>query len=107
MAMNILDIQKSVVKLVENEHKVREIKLSPEIIHMHLASELADVASVLENKDLRPDLYDEKNLREEVVDVVLVSLVLAHFCNVDIEKEISNKLLHASKHGLTKKQIRH
>ena len=52
---------------------------------------------------MRPELFNKENLKEEIVDVILESLILAYQCDVDLDKEISNKIEALyKKHGFLK-----
>jgi NTP pyrophosphatase (non-canonical NTP hydrolase) len=57
-----------------------------------LTEELGEVARQLSNKKIRPDLFDEANLKEEIVDVILEAIILANICEADLDKEISQKI---------------
>ncbi len=49
-------------------------------------------------------MFDNDNLKEEIVDVILETLILAHSCNVDLDKEITKKIDGLFKrHGFSQK----
>ena len=41
---------------------------------------------------MKPELFDEKNLHEEIIDVLLETIVLGNICSVDFETEINKKI---------------
>ena len=66
--------------------------MTQELSYIHLTEELGEIARQLTNKKMRPELFNEDNLKEEIVDVILEALILARSCNFDLEKEINNKI---------------
>jgi len=89
---DITRIQQRILNFAEQRMKEKNISPSVELTYIHLIEELGEVARQVTNKKLRPDLFDKENLKEEVVDVLLEALVLAHECDVDLEKDITRKL---------------
>jgi len=101
--MDINEIQKRIVEFAKKRAKAKNFQDNPELTFTHLVEELGEIARQLTNKKMRPELFDENNLKEEVIDVILESLILAHQCNVDLDKEISNKIEALyKKHGFLK-----
>ncbi len=90
--MDIKEIQSRVVKFAQKRAEAKKFKFSPELSYIHLTEELGEVARQLSNKQIRPELYNEKNLKEEIVDLILESLILAYICKVDLDKGIKEKL---------------
>lgn len=90
--MEIKDIQKRIVDFSNKRALAKKFELTPELSYIHLTEELGEVARQLSNKKIRPDLFDEKNLKEEIVDVILEALILADTCKIDLDKEIISKI---------------
>jgi NTP pyrophosphatase (non-canonical NTP hydrolase) len=67
-------------------------ELLPELSYIRLTEEVGKVAKQLFNKKVRPNLYDKANLKEEIVDVILEAVLLANLCEVDLDKDIRQKL---------------
>ena len=90
--MDIKQIQNRIVNFHKKRLQDKNLEATPELSLIHLTEELGEVARQIVNKKVRPDLFNEENLKEEIVDVILDSLILAHNCNVDLEKEINQKI---------------
>lgn len=90
--MDVKEIEKRIMNFVNQRTKSRNYELTSEHSYIHLTEELGEVARQLSNKKMRPDLFDENNLKEEIVDVILEAIILANTCKVDLDKEIQNKI---------------
>lgn len=93
--MDISQIEKEIMDFADQRAKSKfskDSKLTPEVSFIHLTEEVGEIARQLFNKTARPDIFDESNLKEEIADVILEAVVLAHLCKVDLNKEISFKL---------------
>jgi len=90
--MDIKEIQDRVIKFARKRAEAKKFEFTPELSYIHLTEEIGEIARQLSNKQIRPELFDEENLKEEVVDVILESLILAYICKVDLDKDIKEKL---------------
>ena len=90
--MDIEEIQKKIAEFVRHRANRKNFEITPEFIFIHLTEELGEVARQLVNKQIRPELFDEDNLKEEIVDVILDALVLSEACNISINEEIEKKM---------------
>lgn len=90
--MDIKEIEQQIVDFAKKRTSAKKFDLTPELSYIHLTEEVGEVAKQLSNKKIRPDLFDENNLREEIVDVILEAIILANSCKVDLDKEISQKI---------------
>ncbi len=90
--MDIKEIQQRIVDFAKKRAVAKKFELTPELSYIHLTEELGEIARQLSNKKIRPDLFDEQNLKEEIMDVILEALVLADTCKVDVDKELENKI---------------
>ncbi len=90
--MEMKKVQERIVHFAEQRARAKGVEYTPEIAYIHLTEELGEVAQQLFNKKLRPDLFDEENLREEIVDVILESLILADLCKVNLDHEVGKKI---------------
>ena len=91
--MDILEAQRRIVDWVEQrDASIDGYRSTPETSFVHLTEELGEVARQLTNRRVRQDRYDEANLKEEVVDVILESLILANLLDVELDSEIDNKI---------------
>ncbi|MFA4817371.1 MAG: MazG nucleotide pyrophosphohydrolase domain-containing protein [Parcubacteria group bacterium] len=66
----------------------RTVKLSEEV--GELCNEVL-LFNAMQRKDKQND-YDGKNLPNEIADVLIVTLLLAHAMNVDVEKALESKI---------------
>ncbi len=100
--MEIKEIEARIVDFAKKRASTKGFDLNSELSFIHLTEELGEVARQLSNKKMRPDLFDENNLKEEIVDVILETIILANICKVDLGKEI-NKKINAlfKKHGFS------
>ncbi|MBI2546794.1 hypothetical protein HYV81_06470 [Candidatus Woesearchaeota archaeon] len=90
--MDITKAQERIMKFVEQRMRAKKFNPTPELSYIHLTEEMGEIARQLSNKQMRSELYDEENLKEEIVDVLLETLILAKLCNVDLDKEIPKKI---------------
>ena len=90
--MDIKEIEKRIVDFAKKRASAKKFDLTPELSYIHLTEELGEVARQLSNKKIRPDLFDKDNLKEEIVDVILEATILANLCEVDLDKEIRQKI---------------
>jgi len=90
--MDIKEIEKRIVDFAKKRAAAKNFDLTPELSYIHLTEELGEVARQLSNEKMRPDLFDKENLKEEIVDVILESIILANLCELDLDKEISKKI---------------
>ena len=101
--MDINEIQSRIVDFAKKRAKAKNFEDNAELTFIHLAEELGEVARQLTSKKMRPDLFNNENLKEEIVDVILESLILAHQCNVNLDEEINKKIdALYKKHGFSK-----
>lgn len=90
--MDLKEIQNRIVNFSKLRASKKEYDLTPELVFIHLTEELGEIARQLSSKRMRPEKFDEENLKEEIVDVILESFVLANLCDVDLEKELAKKI---------------
>jgi NTP pyrophosphatase (non-canonical NTP hydrolase) len=90
--MDIKEIEKRIMDFAKKRASAKNFDLTPELSYIHLTEELGEVARQLSNKKIRPNLFDEANLKEEIVDIILEAIILANICEVDLDKEISQKI---------------
>ena len=90
--MEIDEIQNKIMKIAEKISEESGCKLEAELSWTHLMEEVGEIAREFFNKKARPEKFDEKNLKEEVCDVILESLVLAKLLNVDISEALNKKI---------------
>ncbi|MEX0920523.1 MAG: MazG nucleotide pyrophosphohydrolase domain-containing protein [Candidatus Pacearchaeota archaeon] len=90
--MDIKEIEKQIVDFARKRASAKKFDLTSELSYIHLTEELGEVARQLSNKKIRPEKFDEDNLKEEIVDVILEAIILANSCNLDLDKEINQKI---------------
>lgn len=100
--MDIKEIEQRIVDFAKKRVSAEKSELLPELSYIHLTEEAGEVARELFNKKVRPDLFNKENLKEEIVDVILEAVLLAHLCEVDLDKEIKQKIdLLFKRHGFS------
>ena len=90
--MDIKEIEKRIVDFAKKRVSAEKTELLPELSYIHLTEEMGEVARQLSNKKIRPNLFDKENLKEEIVDVILEAILLANLCEVDLDKDIKQKI---------------
>jgi len=90
--MEIEEIQKRIVEVAKLRQNKKGYTISEELSTIHLMEELGEIASQLFNKQARPDKFNRENLKEEVCDVILESMILADILNIDLSKELNDKI---------------
>ncbi|RMF92892.1 MAG: hypothetical protein D6734_11250 [Candidatus Schekmanbacteria bacterium] len=90
--MDIKEIEKRIVDFAKKRASAKNFDLTPELSYIHLTEEMGEIARQLSNEKIRPDLFDKDNLKEEIVDVILEAIILANLCEVDLDKEIKQKI---------------
>ena len=93
--MDIEYLQKRIVYFAEQRCKKEGIEINSQLSYIHLTEEVGEIAKQLINKEIRKDLYDENNLREEICDVILEALVLANeygINNQNLGKSLDEKI---------------
>jgi NTP pyrophosphatase (non-canonical NTP hydrolase) len=90
--MEIEEIQKRVLEFESKWAQQKNIEFTAELKALHLMEEVGEMSSQLFYKKTKPDRFDEENLKEEVIDVILVSLSLADELNINLQEEIQKKL---------------
>lgn len=90
--MEIKEIQKKSVEAVKNRLKKKGIVLDNELILIHLMEESGEIAQQIMNKKLDRKEMDIDNLGEEIADCMILLMTLASQFNLDIEKELLDKI---------------
>jgi len=81
--MDIEDIKRKYMHFMAQHSKQKGYGLDVETAFIHLSEEVGEVAQELINKKMRKDLYSDKKLREEIIDVIIEAIVLATVAGVD------------------------
>jgi dTMP kinase len=98
------DVEKKVMMFIDLLSKKENFIPSQEQSYIHLTEELGEVARQLSNKKMRPELFDEENLKKEIADVILESIILAKTSGIkDLGKELNDKIKELfDRHGFEK-----
>ena len=88
----IEDIEKKIMKLARKREKEKGFQYTPELAYLQLTEELGEVARQLSNKKMRQDLFDNNNLKDEIADVILESIILGKLIGMDIGKQLDDKI---------------
>jgi NTP pyrophosphatase (non-canonical NTP hydrolase) len=90
--MEISEIQKQIEETVDILDQKFKCKHTPEITLIHLMEEIGELASQINNPNMRNKPIDMANLEEELADVLILAVKLASCYNIDMEKAIKNKI---------------
>jgi NTP pyrophosphatase (non-canonical NTP hydrolase) len=92
MTENINELQKRIMEFAKKRAKIKNYKLNEEISLIHIMEELGELSSQMFNKKARPEKFKPENLKEEICDVILESMILSKILNMDLAKELNNKI---------------
>ena len=90
--MEIEEIQKRIVEVAKLRQNKKGYNNTEELSTIHLMEELGEIASQLFSKQARPDKFNRENLKEEVCDIILESMILADILNINLSKELNDKI---------------
>lgn len=90
--MEINEIQERISEFGRKRAETKGYELNEEICAIHLMEELGELSAQIFNKKARHEKFNEKNLKEEVCDVILESMILAKKLNIDLSKELNSKI---------------
>jgi NTP pyrophosphatase (non-canonical NTP hydrolase) len=90
--MNIEEICDRIYTFQEKRISALGAELTPELVFIHLSEEIGEIARQLVNRKLPIRKYEEENLKEEITQAILDSLVLSKIFNVDLPNAITSKM---------------
>ncbi len=99
--MEIKELQKRVLEVEKKWAAKKGFEFTEEISIIHLMEEVGEIARQLFNKKARPEYFNKENLKEEVIDVILVSLCLADKLDINLSEELINKINKLNKRDYT------
>lgn len=89
----IEDIEKRVMEFAKLSENKNNFKYTSEQAYIHLTEEIGKIARQLTNKKVRPELFDNDNLKEEIIDSIILSILLAKSSGIkDIGKQLNDKI---------------
>lgn len=90
MELNKLQQQlKELIKKIDDKHKgMHDI----ETTFIHLIEEIGEVSRQLYNEKIGRDKLDKENLKEELSDVLILTLQLANNFDINLELEVENRI---------------
>ena len=100
--MEIEEAQKRVLEFEKKWAELKDIEFTPELTTLHLIEEVGEMTKQLFYKKAKPNKFDEENLKEEVIDVILVSLCLADKLKINLSEEIDKKINELNKRDYSK-----
>jgi NTP pyrophosphatase (non-canonical NTP hydrolase) len=86
--MDIAEVSKRVYQLQKERVMELDVRLTPELVFLHLSEEVGETARQLVNKNLPMREYEESNLKEEIVQAMLDLLVLSEVFNIDLTEDL-------------------
>jgi NTP pyrophosphatase (non-canonical NTP hydrolase) len=86
--MDIAEVSKRVYQLQKERVMELDVRLTPELVFLHLSEEVGEIARQLVNKNLPMREYEESNLKEEIVQAMLDLLVLSEVFNIDLTEDL-------------------
>jgi len=90
--MDIKEIQRKVIEVGKKRQEIKNYKITEELCLIHLMEEVGELAGQLYNKKARREKFNKENLKEEVCDVILESMILADLLNINLSEELNKKI---------------
>jgi NTP pyrophosphatase (non-canonical NTP hydrolase) len=90
--MDIVEVSKRVYGFQKERVEGLGVKLTAELVFIHLSEEIGEIARQLVNKNLPMRQYEESNLKEEIVQAILDLLVLSEVFSVDLSEALNRKM---------------
>ncbi|MFH1801829.1 MAG: MazG nucleotide pyrophosphohydrolase domain-containing protein [archaeon] len=89
--MDIKEFQEKALDACEGIHQLpNRKKHTKQSAVIHLMEEVGEIAKQVTNEYHRPEKFDDKNLGEELADVMLFVATLARLYEVDLSKEMQD-----------------
>ncbi len=95
MAISVLS--KKIFEVQKRNFAKSGSELTSELIFIHLAEEVGEIARQLFSKAAKMRKFDEANFKEEIAQAILDLMVLAELNGVELEKELEKKIWEISK----------
>ncbi len=90
--MEIKELQEKACKVIEERLAKKQIKSNIDLTLIHLIEEFGEIASQVNNGKLKRREVNIKNIGEEISDCIILRMMLSKQYNIDIEKELINKI---------------
>lgn len=90
--MEIKELQNKAVETVKERLAKKDLRPSIELSMLHLVEELGELTSQIMNGKLKRKEVNIKNIGEEISDCVIMLMVLADQYDINLEKEILEKI---------------
>lgn len=84
--------QEQIKNLFNEINEKKGLKPDPYYSFVRIVEEIGEIARQIFNKKIRPEKYNEKNFKEEIVDLVIELLYYSSLHGIEIEKKIFDKL---------------
>ncbi len=90
--MKIEEIQKRVLEFEKKWENAKNVKFDAELTMLHLTEEVGELAQQLFYKEAKQERFNEERVKEELCDVVLVTLCLADKLKMNLPEELNKKI---------------
>lgn len=90
--MDLKELQNLAVEIVNLIDSKRKGRHDSDTTIMHIYEELGEVSRQLYGEKIGRSQIDRENLAEEISDCLILLLHLSKLHNLDVEKEIKNKI---------------
>lgn len=96
--MEIKDFEKQMLKVFSEMSSMSNRKEhTKQSLLIHMVEEVGEIARQLTNEYHRPEKFDKANLGEELADVMMFIVLLAHYYGVDLSEEMEKSVLRVEK----------
>ncbi len=90
--MDIKEIENGIMEFVNKRWSGAPKNPTTEDAFIHLTEEVGEIARQIFNKNLGSNKFDKENLKEEIVDVFLDTVILSKMEGVNLEEEVQKKI---------------
>jgi len=98
--MEIEEIPKRVVEFSDIRKEKGNYDLTEELSFAHLVEEVGELSKEMFSKKARPEKYSEINLKKQVCDIIIESMILADILKMNLSDELNKKLDELNTRGL-------
>jgi len=92
--MEIKEFQKEILRVFSEMNKMQNRKEhTKQSALIHMVEEVGELARQLTNEQHRPKKFNKENLATELADIMMFVVLLAHYYDVDLSKEMKEAIL--------------
>ncbi len=91
--MEIKEFQKEILRVFSEMDRMPNRKEhTKQSALIHMTEEMGEIARQLTNEEHRPEKFSKENLAEELADTMMFIVLLAHYYEIDLSKEMKESI---------------